>query len=296
LQDALAILGEVSSIGSTMCESAAPQVYEEGLNLATDAECLRTRVKKAMDSQNGAQEARDALQRGEELIKQDKLSEATTQVALSRAALLRVGEQEEAIGPLKQQAALLECAIRRAYAAEEADGATSQVRERVGAADFEGARAAVIKAADALQRAEMADHESIVLNMLSQVNLAEQVHRARAQGQELLTEAECALAAADEVAARRVLDAAHRAVEVIGAEALEHDMRARFAKLEDALGARDEAVRCIAAASKAVSVAEQNLAAQLEVEAREALERAGDDVDTAARIAEGRVELKEQVY
>jgi hypothetical protein len=46
---------------------------------------------------------------------------------------------------------VLEGAVRRAAAAEEADAATAEVRERVGAADFDGARAGVIRASDALQ-------------------------------------------------------------------------------------------------------------------------------------------------
>jgi hypothetical protein len=165
----------------------------------------------------------------------------------------------------------------------------------IGTADFEGARAWVIKAADALQRCEMADHQAIVLRMLSQVNSAEEVHRARMQAQELLSEAEAALAKEDEPAARRALDAAQRAVDSIGDDAQEPDMRERFAKLQQVLGARDEASRCTAVASKALSAVEQLLASDEVEQARQSLTAAGEAVEEASSAAKGRPDLADQV-
>ena len=270
-------------------------VQEEGSKLVADAEGLIARSTQAMDSAAAAAEASAALTAGEELLKEDKLAEASAHAQTARTALARVVDQAVA-APLEQQASLLDAAVARARAAEDADDATAQVRQCVDAADFEGARAHVMRASEALQRCEVEEHEAIVLNMLSQVNAAEQLHRAATQGEHLLSEAETALAAADEPAARRALEAAYLAVECIGQDQLPSAMRARFVKVEVDLGARDEAARNVSEAAKALSASEQLLAGEHDTEAASvAVAAAAEAVEAAVVMAEGNARLEPEV-
>jgi hypothetical protein len=132
LEQALKLVNEVSQIASTLAESKAEDVKEQGIRIAADAEYLAARIKSAIDGKSAVEEARRALQTGIDLLKEDKLGEATEQAGKVRAALPRITDQEELGQSLNEQTELLEKAINRAYAAEEADAATSEVRERIG--------------------------------------------------------------------------------------------------------------------------------------------------------------------
>jgi hypothetical protein len=302
MQTALTCCAHATHFADRMIETAAQQVHEssservrgEGTELAADAESLSARVRASMACMDAVERAKDGLRIGEELLKEDKLVEANEKVSQARAAMSDISDKE-ILAQLVEQANLLDTAIARAHAAEEADAATSEVRDRIRMGDFEGARGAVMKASDALQRCDVDDYQNIILNMLSQVSAAEQVHRAHAQCEQLLVEAEAALGNGKEADARRALDAAHRAVEIVGQEALTEELRQRFAQLQEALGARDEAIRCMANASKAISGTEQMLASEQITEARRSLEAAAQAVDMAAQMAEGREDLREQL-
>ena len=131
-EQALKLVDEVSQIASTLVESKAQDVKDQGIRIAADAENLAARIKSAINGKSAVAEARSALQTGIDLLKEDKLDEATEQAGKVRAALPRITDQEELVQSLTEQTELLEKAITRAYAAEEADAATSEVRERIG--------------------------------------------------------------------------------------------------------------------------------------------------------------------
>jgi len=295
LDEALKLAREAGEIAGKMAGSSAQQVEQEGLRLATDAEYLATRVEAAMADCKAADEVGQALQAGEELLKEDKLAEARAQESRARALLATMRQDEGKVEALGARASVLGKAIARAEAAEAADLATSLVRDCIEAADFDGARAAVMKAAEALQRCEMADHEAVVLKMLSHVNLAEQLDAARRKALQLLAQAEAALEQSDEAAARRGLEAALQALDGVGRDAVDPDMRRRLDKLEEALSQLDEASRAAADARQALSKAEQLLAAEQDEQARQSLQVAGDAIEEAAALGQGRPDMAEQL-
>jgi hypothetical protein len=296
LEGALQSSQEAGEVAGKLAESTASEVEQEGLRLAADAEFLVSRVEAAMLANKTAGAVEQALQEGRHFVKEDKLKEARKQEITARNLLASMRQEDDKVKAQLEQVDALGKAIKRAEAAEEADVATSHVRQRIEAADFEGARACVMKAADALQRCEMEEHEEIVLQMLSQVSLAERIHDARSKFQRSLTEAETALQESNEAGARRALDAALQAIDGIGQEALDPDLQERLEKLQQAFRQGDEASSAAADARAALSIAEQMLAAEQVEQARASLDRAGAAIERASAVAECGADLASELH